>query len=112
MPGASTKTHPAPYPTELAERLIRMFSFVGDTVLDPFMGSGTTNVAASRWDRSSIGYEISADYVALARERMDAEREDMSRAISVNQPMTGAATRRRGERRSVGFAPREKSPTS
>jgi DNA modification methylase len=86
MPGASTKTHPAPYPTELAERLIRMFSFVGDTVLDPFMGSGTTNVAASRWGRNSIGYEISADYVSLARKRMDAEREDMFRTISVNQP--------------------------
>jgi len=86
MPGASTKTHPAPYPTELAERLIRMFSFVGDTVLDPFMVSGTTNVAASRWGRNSIGYEISADYVSLARKRMDAEREDMFRTISVNQP--------------------------
>ena len=45
--GASTKNHPAPYPLELAERLIRMFSFVGDTVLDPFMGTGTTNVAAA-----------------------------------------------------------------
>ena len=40
LPGASTKHHPAPYPIELAERLIRMFSFVGDTVLDPFMGTG------------------------------------------------------------------------
>ena len=48
LPGASTKHHPAPFPAELAERLIRMFSFVGDTVLDPFMGTGTTNIAASK----------------------------------------------------------------
>ncbi|MGB9465090.1 MAG: site-specific DNA-methyltransferase, partial [Candidatus Acidiferrum sp.] len=56
--GASTKQHPAPYPIELAERLVRMFSFVGDTVLDPFMGTGTTTVAAAKWGRNSIGFEI------------------------------------------------------
>ena len=56
LTGASTKRHPAPYPKELAERLIRMFSFVGDTVLDPFSGTGTTRVAAARWGRNSIGY--------------------------------------------------------
>jgi len=50
--GASTRQHPAPYPLELAERLVRMFSFVGDTVLDPFMGTGTTSVAAARWGRN------------------------------------------------------------
>ncbi|MBN1661488.1 MAG: site-specific DNA-methyltransferase, partial [Anaerolineae bacterium] len=47
MPGASTRQHPAPFPLDLAERLIRMFSFVGDTVVDPFMGTGTTNLAAA-----------------------------------------------------------------
>jgi DNA modification methylase len=47
--GASTREHPAPYPIELADRLIRMFSFVGDTVLDPFMGTATTNVAAAKY---------------------------------------------------------------
>ena len=46
--GASTRHHPAPYPHKLAERLIRMFSFVGDTVLDPFMGTGTSNVASAQ----------------------------------------------------------------
>jgi len=56
--GASTKDHPAPYPIELAERLVRMFSFVGDTVLDPFMGTGTTALAAGLWGRNSIGVEI------------------------------------------------------
>ena len=48
LTGASTRHHPAPYPLELAERLIRMFSFVGDTVLDPFLGTGTTTVAAAK----------------------------------------------------------------
>jgi len=43
LTGASTRQHPAPYPLELAVRLVRMFSFVGDTVLDPFLGTGTTN---------------------------------------------------------------------
>src|SRR3990172_2682389 len=56
--GASTRIHPAPFPLELAERLVRMFSFVGDTVLDPFMGTGTTNIAAMRWGRNSIGVEV------------------------------------------------------
>jgi DNA modification methylase len=68
--GASTREHPAPYPLELAERLIRMFSFVGDTVLDPFMGTGTTNVAASRWGRHSIGIEVDEHYFGLAERRV------------------------------------------
>lgn len=68
--GASTARHPAPYPEELAERLIRMFSFVGDTVLDPFMGTATTNVAAGKWGRNSIGIEVDPDYYMAARKRM------------------------------------------
>jgi len=71
--GASTKWHPAPYPLQLVERLIRMFSFVGDTVLDPFMGTGTTNVAAAKWGRNSIGVELDRDYFEMAVGRMDAE---------------------------------------
>jgi DNA modification methylase len=70
LTGASTRKHPAPYPMELAERLIRMFSFVGDTVLDPFLGTGTTAVAAQRWGRHSIGYEIEPAYVEMASERL------------------------------------------
>jgi DNA modification methylase len=62
LPGASTKDHPAPYPVELAERLIRMFSFAGDVVVDPFSGSGTNAIAAARTGRHSIGFEISAKY--------------------------------------------------
>lgn len=68
--GASTREHPAPYPLELAERLVRMFSFVGDTVLDPFMGTGTTNLAALRWGRNSIGVEVDQQYFDLAQRRV------------------------------------------
>lgn len=69
LTGASTKRHPAPYPLELAERLVRMFSFVGDTVLDPFAGTGTTSVAAALWRRNSIGFEIDETYLAHAATR-------------------------------------------
>ncbi len=68
--GASTRDHPAPYPTELAERLVRMFSFVGDTVLDPFMGTATTNTAALRWGRNSIGVEVDPHYFGMAHRRV------------------------------------------
>lgn len=68
--GASTRNHPAPYPEELAERLVRMFSFVGDTVLDPFMGTGTTTVSAAKWGRNSIGVELDPHYFELAEKRI------------------------------------------
>ncbi len=70
LTGASTRDHPAPYPVELAERLIRMFSFAGDTVLDPFMGTGTTTIAASRAGRNSIGVEIDSSYFEYAETRI------------------------------------------
>lgn len=75
LTGASTKNHPAPYPVELAERLIRMFSFVGDTVLDPFMGTGSTNVAASRCGRNSFGIEVDPHYFEGAKRRVDEEQK-------------------------------------
>lgn len=68
--GASTKHHPAPFPSELAERLVRMFSFVGDTVLDPFLGTGTTSIAAASWGRNSIGVEVDEHYFAMAVSRV------------------------------------------
>ncbi len=77
LTGASTKQHPAPYPVELAERLIRMFSFVGDTVLDPFAGTGTTTLAASRWARNSISVELDSHYYTLMRERLVRETADL-----------------------------------
>jgi len=70
LTGASTRLHPAPFPEELAERIIRMFSFAGDTVLDPFMGTGTTTVAAARWGRNSIGVELEPQYFELAQRRI------------------------------------------
>ncbi|MDR0993835.1 MAG: site-specific DNA-methyltransferase [Verrucomicrobiota bacterium] len=75
--GASTKQHPAPYPLELANRLVRMFSFTGDTVLDPFCGSGTTMVAALRAGRNSIGVDIDPDYCRIAARQLKAENEDL-----------------------------------
>jgi modification methylase len=71
--GASTKDHPAPYPVELAERLVRMFSFVGDTVLDPFMGTGTTALAASKCGRNSVNFEVERTYLDFAADRLRRE---------------------------------------
>ena len=82
--GASTRDHPAPFPLELAERLIRMFSFVGDTVLDPFLGSGTTSVAAAKWGRNSVGVEVDPHYFDLAAARMANSSHDLFGAVQVN----------------------------
>jgi site-specific DNA-methyltransferase (adenine-specific) len=69
--GASLQNgHPAPFPVELAERLIRMFSFAGDTVLDPFAGSGSTALGAMHFGRNSISVEIEPDYVARCVRRV------------------------------------------
>jgi site-specific DNA-methyltransferase (adenine-specific) len=73
VPGASTRHHPAPFPVELASRLVRMFSFVGDTVLDPFAGIGTTLIAAVGHQRHAVGVEVDPDYERLARRRIIAE---------------------------------------
>ncbi len=69
--GASTRDgHPAPYPIEVAERLIKMFSFAGDTILDPFAGTGSTSQAAIITGRNSIANEIEPTYVDIARQRI------------------------------------------
>ncbi|MCJ7634090.1 site-specific DNA-methyltransferase [Candidatus Bathyarchaeota archaeon] len=68
--GASTRRHPAPFPEEIPARLIRMFSFAGDTILDPFNGTATTMVAAAKWGRNSIGVEIVKKYVDDSRKRL------------------------------------------
>jgi len=83
--GASTRNHPAPFPLELAERLVRMFSFVGDTVLDPFTGTGTTNLAAARWGRQSIGVEVDAAYLKQAENRLRSSNNDRA-SVEVTQP--------------------------
>ena len=62
--------HPAPFPEELPRRLIKLFSFYGDTVLDPFLGSGTTTLVAKKLGRNGIGYEINPDYIKIAKSRL------------------------------------------
>ena len=70
LTGASTREHPAPFPDELAYRLVRMFSFVGDTVLDPFCGTGTTLLSAANAGRNGIGVELDPGYARMAALRL------------------------------------------
>jgi DNA modification methylase len=82
--GAPQSDHPAPFPADLAERLIRMFSFVGDTVLDPFAGSGSTAVGASRCGRNSVSVEIEEDYFEVAKDRIEEERGTLTNYQSLS----------------------------
>jgi len=77
IPGASTKNHPAPFPLELASRLVRMFSFEGDTVLDPFCGSGTTMLASLKNARNSIGVEIDPEYCRMVARALKEENQGL-----------------------------------
>jgi DNA modification methylase len=83
LTGASTRDHPAPYPLELAERLVRMFSFVGDTVLDPFGGTGTTSLAAARSGRDSVSVELDSVYYAELCKRLHQELHGLFAGASV-----------------------------
>jgi site-specific DNA-methyltransferase (adenine-specific) len=62
--------HPAPFPVELPQRLIQLYTYEDEVVLDPFMGSGQTAIAALNGNRHYVGYEIEADYVRLAQRRI------------------------------------------
>ena len=77
IPGESTRKHPAPFPPELAYRLVRMFSFTGDIILDPFMGTGTTLLAASNCDRNGIGVEIDESYVRDVKSRLESQPQEL-----------------------------------
>lgn len=81
--GASTKQHPAPFPIELAYRLVRMFSFVGDVVVDPFCGTGTTMVAAAKAQRNSVGVEIDPAYCEMALARLERETGGLYKSVDV-----------------------------
>ncbi|MCX5886669.1 MAG: DNA methyltransferase [Proteobacteria bacterium] len=70
FPGEKQDKHLAMFPEELPRRLIKMFSFVGDTVLDPFLGSGTTSLAAKNLHRNSIGYEINDEFLPVIKEKL------------------------------------------
>ncbi len=74
VPGETQRQHPAPFPVEVARRLIGMYSFVGDNVLDPFVGTGTSIVAAMEMHRNSIGVELDPNYLDLAANRLSEPR--------------------------------------
>ncbi len=75
--GERQDKHLAMFPEELPRRLIRMFSFVGDTVLDPFMGSGTTSLAAKNLSRNSVGYEINSTFVPIIKNKLNFAEHDI-----------------------------------
>ena len=71
--------HPAPFPVELPKRLIELYTYRDDVILDPFAGSGSTAVAALRTDRHYVGYEIDSSYVAIAEDRIAEEKDELAR---------------------------------
>lgn len=75
--GARQNWHIAMFPEELPRRLIKMFSFTGETILDPFAGSGTTALASKNLDRNSIGFEINSDFVPVIKEKLEAHQTDL-----------------------------------
>ena len=77
---ASRVGHPAPFPVELPQRLIELYTYRGDLVIDPFMGSGTTAVAAVRTGRHFVGFDTDRSYVQAAKERVRVEREQLAGA--------------------------------
>jgi len=76
--GARQNNHIAMFPEELPKRLIKMFSFVGETVLDPFAGSGTTNLAAKNLGRNSVGFEINPEFVSIIKEKLEVNQKDIN----------------------------------
>jgi site-specific DNA-methyltransferase (adenine-specific) len=103
--GASTKHHPAPYPLEIPRRLVSMYSFVGDVVVDPFSGTGTTSRAAALTGRNSVSFEIEPSYyrdsldafakfsaAAQMLPRRTAVRSDRSSSLTEIKPRIADAT--------------------
>lgn len=76
--GARQNNHIAMFPEELPRRLIKMFSFIGETILDPFAGSGTTSLAAKNLERNSIGYEVNPEFIPFIKEKLDVNQKDLS----------------------------------
>ena len=75
IPGEKQDKHLAMFPEEVPGRLIKMFSFVNDTVLDPFLGSGTTSLAAKKLERNSVGYEINPEFLPLIKEKLSLQQK-------------------------------------
>jgi len=98
FPGEKQDRHLAMFPEELPRRLIRMFSFVGDTVVDPFLGSGTTSLVAKKLNRNSVGYEINKDYVPMIISKVGGDQRELFRdcrieVISADRREAGYAER-------------------
>jgi site-specific DNA-methyltransferase (adenine-specific) len=77
FPGEKQNKHLAMFPEELPRRLIKMYSFVGDTIMDPFLGSGTTSLAAKKLNRNSVGYEINEDFLELIKHKLDTKQKSI-----------------------------------
>lgn len=75
--GTRQNYHIAMFPDELPKRLIKMFSFVGETVLDPFLGSGTTSLVAKNLQRNSVGYEINPQFIQVIKEKINFDQKDL-----------------------------------
>jgi hypothetical protein len=87
-PESATRVgHPAPFPVELPRKLIDLYTYEDDLVLDPFMGSGTTAVAALRTGRHFVGFDTDASYVAHAQQRVEKELERLSQAATSERPV-------------------------
>lgn len=87
IPGEKQTGHLAMFPEEIPRRLIKMFSFVNDTVLDPFLGSGTTTLAARNLERNSIGYEISAECIPVIKQKLGLENKSFFDKVSFELAM-------------------------
>jgi site-specific DNA-methyltransferase (adenine-specific) len=77
FPGTKQNEHIAMYPEILPQRLIKMFSFVGEMILDPFLGSGTTSLAAKNLDRNSTGYEINSEFISIIKNKLNVSQGDV-----------------------------------
>ncbi len=75
--GARQDGHIAMFPEELPKRLIKIFSFVGDTILDPFLGSGTTSLAAKKLNRNSVGYEMNPEFIPYIERKLEINQRDI-----------------------------------
>jgi len=76
FPPENDRAHPAPFPVELPFRLIKLFSFTSDIILDPFMGSGTTALAAKMVERHFLGYELNKNYIKIGEKRLKEYQSD------------------------------------
>ena len=109
IPSASATRvgHPAPFPVELPQRLIDLYTYRGDLVLDPFMGAGTTAVAAVRTGRHYVGFDTDAGYLALAQERISSEREQFDRLSAAERWEVTVAPRSNGRQSRLFDPPAE-----